>query len=74
MIVVWKRPNDTYYFRDVKGFYTNYQIGYLNQYNHEVILIIENSVSPHYSMGQKFIKFLIRFLRKFENERRTPLC
>lgn len=39
--IVWHNLNkDTYYFKFVKHSYYDYKIGLINQYNHEVILII----------------------------------
>lgn len=41
-IVVWYNPNKrNYYYKLVWGFYTNYHIGYVNQYSHVVVLIID---------------------------------
>lgn len=41
MIICYVRPDNTYYYKIVKGTYTNYFIGYENQYHHKVIMIIE---------------------------------
>lgn len=42
--IIWHNlNNDTYYFKFIKGSYYNYTIGLKNQYNHEVILIINLS-------------------------------
>lgn len=40
-IIVWlNRNNNEYYFKKVKGTYIEYYVGYVNQYNHEVLLVI----------------------------------
>ena len=42
--IIWHNlNNNTYYYKYVKGMYYNYKIGLINQYNHEVILIIDLS-------------------------------
>ena len=41
-IVIWKKPDDTYYFRVIKGHYVDYKVGYINQYNHKIVLIIDS--------------------------------
>ena len=56
MLVVWKKDSNSYYFRFVNGMYCKYEIGYRNQYNHEVILIIDipyTKQTPLYSLFQK---------------------
>ena len=41
-IIIWYNPNkEKYYYKLVWGFYARYRIGYKNQYNHVVILIID---------------------------------
>lgn len=62
-IVVWKRPNNTYYYRYVKGTYKKYFVGYYNQYNHEVVLIIEPTIRK-VSIKKRFKCFLIRYIKK----------
>lgn len=42
LIVIWYNPNkNIYYYRKVKGGYQDYYVGYKNQYNHEVVLLID---------------------------------
>lgn len=65
-IVVWKKPNNTYYYRLVKGKYADYFVGYKNQYDHEIVLIID---SLEYrirktSKKKKFKKKVIEFIEK----------
>lgn len=41
-IVIWYNPTKkTYYYKKSKGTYQNYYVGYKNQYNHEVVLLID---------------------------------
>lgn len=62
MIVIWKRPDNSYYFREVKGYYRNYEIGFKNQYNHEVVLIIYPKLKK-ISIKEKFKCSLIRYIK-----------
>ena len=64
MLVVWKKNNDNYYFRFVNGMYCKYEVGYVNQYNHEVILIIDTPYTKTINFRQKLIYNLISFLKK----------
>lgn len=42
-LVVWhKLKDDSYYYRIVSGNYANYRLGFKNQYDHEVVLIIDD--------------------------------
>lgn len=66
-IVVWHNTTENqYYYKIVKGTYTNYEVGYRNSYNHKVISIIPNVyidiVKP--SFKERLIKRIIRFLEK----------
>ncbi len=73
-LIVWHNLNkDTYYYKFITGCYTNYFIGYKNQYNHEIILIVESPylqpIKEYVSLKRvlltpivKFLKFLLRFL------------
>lgn len=41
-IVIWLNKNkNEYYYKKVKGTYAKYEKGFINQYNHEVILVID---------------------------------
>ena len=64
MLVIWKKNNDNYYFRFVNGFYCKYEVGYVNQYNHEVILIIDIPFTTKINFRQKLIYNIIGFLKK----------
>lgn len=66
-IVVWfNRNSKEYYYKKYKVF-CDYKIGYLNGYNHEVILVIDLS-DLFYKMPLKrrLIKRLIRFLENIK--------
>lgn len=49
MYIIWLKPNNQYYYRLVKGTYKNYYVGYKNQYDHEIILIISCSYKKKFS-------------------------
>lgn len=41
-IVVWHNLNkNTFYAKAVHGIYCNYQVGYINQYNHKIVFIYD---------------------------------
>lgn len=66
-IIVWKKLDNTYYFRVISGYTGNYPIGYKNGYGHEVILVLEyNDLSPYYEkvVLLPFYKIIARFLIK----------
>lgn len=64
MLVVWKKDNDNYYFRFVNGMYCKYDIGYCNQYGHEVILIVDTPYTKQYNFRQKLIMNIVSFLNR----------
>lgn len=69
-IIVWfNRNNKEYYFKKVKGTYIKYYVGYVNQYNHEVLLVID--IQDFYSNNKlplktKIIDRLIGLLNKLK--------
>lgn len=63
MIIVWRRPDNTYYYKEVGGYYRPYSIGYRNSYDHEVIVIINNNKCKD-SFRKKIIMKTIIFLKK----------
>lgn len=72
-IIVWHNLNkNTYYYKIVKCSYINYYVGYKNQYDHEIILIIDiyNEFTQFYKMPLKkrVIKKLISFLHKLDKK------
>lgn len=72
-IIIWHNLNkDTYYYRIVKGFYRNYEVGFINQYNHQIILIIDiyKEFTQFYKMPWKkrVIKKAISFLHRLDKK------
>lgn len=68
-IIVWfNRNKKKYYFKKYRVFIENkYEVGYVNQYNHEIILIID--IRDFYyktPLKKRLIKRFIRFLEKIE--------
>lgn len=41
-IVVWKKSDDSYYYRIYRKTFLPFDVGYYNSYGHEVILIIND--------------------------------
>lgn len=72
-IIVFKNLNkNTYYYKFLKGYYTHYHVGYINQYNHEVILIIDYSCNAydleHAPLKLKIIEKIMYKLEKLKNK------
>lgn len=68
-LIIWYNPNTkTYYHKFVRGFYCNYEVGFKNQYNHEIVLVIDKVVKRTIKLPlrNRLIKRLIRFLEKLE--------
>lgn len=72
-IVVWKKPNGSYYYKVVHGFYQDYNLGTKNQYEHEVCLVIDleyflknNGRKTYISYKRMLINDIIRFLDKLK--------
>lgn len=66
-IVIWHNPNrNTYYYKIIKGSYKTYDVGFVNQYNHEVIMVINitDICSSCYWNKRRFL-FFHKVLRKF---------
>ncbi len=71
LIVVWFNPNKKiYYYRIIKGFYKRYYVGYKNQYNHEVILVIPLKYEMFYKrpLRKKVLMRFISFLQNIEKK------
>ena len=45
-IVIWKRSDNSYYYRVYKRILNPFEIGYKNSYEHEVVLIIDDLDIP----------------------------
>lgn len=74
IVVFHNLTKDTYYYKKLKGFYSDYYVGYINQFNHEVILIIDifEILEKNKKLGRKpslktrFIDRLQSFLEKIK--------
>ena len=71
IIVVWYNPKlKEYYYKYVTGMYGEVEIGFKNNYNHEIVLIIkpweflEKKKTPN--IKKRFINRLIRLLNKWK--------
>ena len=67
-IVIWYNPNkNIYYYRIVHGLYYDYKPGLKNNYNHEVILVINLSTICDYCYysTHNFFKLVLRRLISF---------
>lgn len=68
-IIVWfNRNSQTYYYKVIHDIVDKYNVGYTNQYNHEVILVIDiyKDLIDKYSLKNKVINRLIRFLQSLQ--------
>ena len=65
-LIVWKKGDNSFYYKLVRGTYTRYYVGFKNRYNHEVVYMIDKVyvLSNEPSFKQKCIKRIIRFLQK----------
>ena len=61
-LIIWKKPNNTYYHKFVKTHYTDYYVGYKNSYGHEVVYIL-----THLEFRIKKAPFKNRLKRKLIN-------
>lgn len=63
-IIIWYNPNNnSYYYRKKVYLYDRYEIGYKNNYGHEIVLIIDLCCNEKVSLRKKFIDRMIRFLK-----------
>lgn len=72
-IIVWFNPRTKrYFYKQIHDIFERYYVGYVNQYNHEVILVIDiyKDLIKKTPLKTKVIRRIIRFLQKFDNERR----
>ena len=75
IVVYYNRKKDEYYYKVVK--YVDYEVGYKNSFDHEVILIINvhdiwypPKVSIRERVLTRLISFLQNKLKKIKEERR----
>ena len=69
LITFWLNKNDnSYYYKKVKGTYMKYEVGYINQYNHELIFVINVSdlIKNKEPLRNRVINKLICLLYKFQ--------
>lgn len=72
-IIVWYNPRKKqYFYKSIYDHFKRYYVGYVNQYNHEVILVIDiyKDLIEKTPLKVKVINRLIRFLQKIRDERR----
>lgn len=69
VIVIWFIPDKKkYYYKKIKCYRTKYFVGYKNQYNHVVILVIDMLEKyDHKSFKEKIVDKLINQLEKIKN-------
>ena len=69
-LIVWYNPRkQSYYHKIVRGFYTNYNIGFKNQYNNTIVYIISLEKQfkiPKKRLKEQIIDNIILYLRKLE--------
>lgn len=66
-LIVWHNlNNDSYYYRFIDIISNKYEVDYINQYNHKIILMIDMfRLLERKSLKEKVITKLISFLQKF---------
>ena len=67
-LVVWYNPNrKEYYYKIVQNWFNKYQVGYVNGYDHIVVLVIDVCFKlPKKTLKSRVITRLISFLQKIE--------
>lgn len=66
-VVIWYNVNKgIYYYRYINDFFNRYYVGYINQYNHVVIMTIDVYKELIYKpkLKNKVLSRLIRFLQR----------
>lgn len=68
LIVYHNIPKNTYYYKIIYDFIDKYYVGYKNQYNHEIVLIIDNVnfYIRKEKMKKRIIKKLINYLENIK--------
>lgn len=71
-IIVWRKPNGSYYFRTITSLWNEREVGDTNQYGHEVILIIDIDYltysKPYSSLRKRVLMRLISFLQNINKK------
>lgn len=68
-IVVWYNPHkDIYYWKYVYNLFDKYYVGYTNQYDHKVIVVIDlfRDIIYKVPLRKKVLRKIISFLHKIE--------
>ena len=64
-LIIWKRKDDSYYYRIVIGTYQRYFIGFENSYHHKVVMIIPVSfIVERPGLKKRLYKKVISYLEK----------
>ncbi len=64
-VVFWvNRNNQTYYIKKYRSMFHNFKVGYINQYNHEILCILNTSELEFSKepIKTRLIKSIINFL------------
>ena len=69
-VIVWHNPHkvnkDKYYYRVVTGYYSDYYVGYVNKYGHEIIAVVEDKIFiKKKTIKDRVVSRLINLLNKF---------
>lgn len=70
-LIIWFNPRKKiYYYRVINNFISNYYEGYINQYGHIVVLVIDIYKDLIYKepLRNKVIRKFISFLHKLEKK------
>lgn len=67
-IIIWRKPDNTYYHKKVNGSYKKYYVGYQNQYGHEIVDIVDYYIEYHkpISLRKTVLTNTISFLQKLQ--------
>lgn len=68
-ITIWfNRNKNQYYYKKVKGTYMQYTVGYVNQYDHELLLVIDVTDLPRRKelLRNRLINCFINLLYKLK--------
>jgi len=71
-IIVWRKPDNSYYFRTITTIWNEREVGDKNQYGHEVILIIDidylSYSAPYSPLRKRVLMSLISFLQNINKK------
>lgn len=71
-IIVWRKSDNSYYFRTIVGIFPERHVGDKNQYGHEVILIIDIDNlcynAPYSPLRKRLLMKIISFLEKLNKK------